>query len=67
MERWEIVLLSLGWFLIYEGFLPAFFPDAYRAGLERVREMDDKGLQIMGGRPDGDWPRDHLVHLRDYP
>ncbi len=48
MERWEIVLLSLGWFLVYEGLLPAFFTRQYREGIERLRALPDRALRNVG-------------------
>ena len=55
MDGWEVLLLSLGWVLVFEGISPLIAPERWLAMLAELTKADPRvirgGLRSGGARP----------------
>ena len=48
MDGWEVLLLSLGWVLVFEGISPLIAPERWLAMLAELTKADPKGPRNQG-------------------
>ena len=45
MDGWEVLLLSLGWVLVFEGISPLIAPERWLAMLAELTKADPRGIR----------------------
>lgn len=47
--RWEMLLIGLALFMVFEGMAPFAAPAAWRRAVARLAAMPDRSIRIIGG------------------